>query len=88
MNRRETEGKEAKGVRENADDIDDEDSETETECAETHGERAATRRTNAGFTSPAGAKAILRKRKSLEDASSGSTDSEWDKVSEASELER
>ena len=65
-----------------------ENSETETEVTSHEGEIPDSRAQSEEFLKPDNAQGNLRKRKSLGETSSGdlSTDSDWDKVDEASDI--
>lgn len=86
-NRKEKEGKQ---LREAKDDQDADDSGTETEGGGKQREGAVLASKSEGLLKPDDARGALRKRRSLGEASSGdlSTDSEWDKVEEAGDMDK
>ncbi len=89
-NQKEKEAKKIREMRKGQDDRVTEDSGTETEGAGNHGEENTSPRQSEKLLRPEDAQGSLRKRKNSGEASSGdlSTDSEWDKVDEAGEMDR
>ena len=89
-NQREKQARPTKDMRKEQKDRQTEDSETETEGVDNRVEGLNPPRQGERSLKPEDSRAALRKRTSSREASSGdlSTDSEWDKVSEAGELDR
>ena len=89
-NEKEKEAKHLRDRRKGQDDQNAEDSGTETEGGGNHGEGMVAESKTKELLRPEDTQDELRKRRSLGEASSGdlSTDGEWDKVSEAGDLEK
>lgn len=89
-NQKEKEASEKKEARKEQDIREIEDSETETEAIDDRIQGVNPQRQDGRSLKPEDSRAALRKRTSSREASSGdlSTDSEWDKVSEAGDLDR
>ena len=89
-NRKEKEAKHIREMRKGQDDRVMEDSGTETEDAGNHSGDVGSLKSPERSLKPEDAQGAMRKRRSLGEASSGelSTDSEWDKVSEAGDVDR
>lgn len=89
-NHKEKEAKQLREMRKGQDDRGTEDSGTETEGAGDQSQEQIDERHSGGLLKPESAQGALRKRRSLGEASSGdlSTDSEWDKVSEAGDMDK
>jgi hypothetical protein len=89
-NQKEKEAKQLREMRKGQDDRGAEDSGTETEDAGNQSVGPNTESRSEGLLKPDDAQGALRKRRSLGEASSGdlSTDSEWDKVSEAGDMDK
>ena len=88
-NQNEKEGKSLREARRGQDDQSADDSGTETEGGGSQSEGAVVASKSEGLLRP-DARGALRKRRSLGEASSGdlSTDSEWDKVEEAGDMDK
>ena len=84
--------KQLREIRREREDKSREDSETETEAVETHGEKIEMKARAEQGARPEQAEAsegVLRKRRSLGEGSGDfSTDSEWDKVEEEGDMDR
>lgn len=89
-NQKEEEGKQLREARRGQDDQSADDSGTETEGGGNQSEGAVVASKSEGLLRPDDARVALRKRRSLGEASSGdlSTDSEWDKVEEAGDMDK
>ncbi|KAK4691444.1 hypothetical protein P7C71_g5556, partial [Lecanoromycetidae sp. Uapishka_2] len=89
-NQKEKEAKHLREIRKGQDDRGAEDSGTETEGAGAQREALVGEKQSEGLLRPDDAQGALTKRRSLAEVSSGdlSTDSEWDKVSEAGDMEK
>lgn len=89
-NQKEKEAQLLREMRKGQDDRGADDSGTETEQAEDNSGGVVRETSSEGLLRPSDAHGALRKRRSLGEASSGdlSTDSEWDKVSEAEDMDK
>ena len=89
-NQKEKEGKQLREARRGQDDQGADDSGTETEGGGNQTKGAVVASKSEGLLRPDDARGALRKRRSLGEASSGdlSTDSEWDKVEEAGDMDK
>lgn len=89
-NQKEEEAKRIREMRQVRDDRAAEDSETETEKVDNWSEGVSKQEQSQELLRPENAQGFMRKRKSSGEISSGdlSTDSEWDKMDEAGEMER
>ena len=89
-NQKEREAKQLRDMRRRQDDRSADDSETETEEAGNQSEGPIEEGKSEGLLKPDNSQGAFRKRRSLGEASSGelSTDSEWDKVSEAGDMDK
>ena len=89
-NQKEKEAKHIREMRKGQDDRVIEDSGTETEGADSRSRSDGRQNPPEKLLKPGNAEGAVRKRRSLGEASSGdlSTDSEWDKVSEAGDVDR
>lgn len=89
-NQKEKEAKQMREARKGRDDTGAEDSGTETEGGGIQGEGSPPATKSEGLLRPDDTQGALRKRRSLGEASSGdlSTDSEWDKVEEAGDMDK
>ena len=89
-NKKEKEAKHLQDAKKVREDRGEEDSGTETEGGGKQSEGLSTASNSEGLLRPDDTQGVLRKRRSLEEASSGdlSTDSEWDKVEEAGDMNK
>ena len=89
-NQKEKEARQIREARKGRDDTGAEDSGTETEGGGNQGEGPPPATKSEGLLRPDDTQGALRKRRSLGEASSGdlSTDSEWDKVEEAGDMDK
>ena len=89
-NQKEKEAKQIREARKGRDDTGAEDSGTETEGGGNQGEGPPPATKSERLLRPDDTQGALRKRRSLGEASSGdlSTDSEWDKVEEAGDMDK